>query len=38
MNRNVVFVQIMECTDPDVINELAHYIWDAFLIRERVLT
>ena len=37
IGRDDVFVCIMECTDVHVLDELAKYRWDAFIIRERIL-
>ena len=33
-----VFSRIMMSTDSDTINEVANFIWDAFIIRERIVS
>ena len=38
VDRDEVFIKAMKCADPHVINEVSNYIWDAFIIRERLLT
>ena len=35
--KNDVFDDIMKSTNGDVINAVADYIWDAFMIRERLI-
>ena len=37
IDKNNVFGDIMRSVDDDVINAVADYIWDAFVIRERLV-